>query len=68
MNSQWIEQVIAVNSIHPQHSAALFDGLRHFVLLFHDEMLEALAGGIQARLVKGTMRTILTDLTTSLIK
>lgn len=68
MNSQWIERVIVVNSVHPQHSAALFGGLRHFVLLFHDEMLEALATGIEARLVKGTMRTILVDLTTGLIK
>jgi hypothetical protein len=66
-NSDWIEHVIAVNSVHPQHSAAMFDRLRHFVLLFHDEMLEALATGIEARLVKGTMTTILTDLTTSLI-
>ena len=67
LNSQWIDHVITVNSVHPQHSAALFDGLRHFALLFHDEMLEALATGIEARLVKGTMKTILTGLTTSLI-
>jgi hypothetical protein len=67
VNSRWIEHVITVNSVHPQHSTALFDGLRHFVLLFHDETLEALATGIEARLVEGTMTTILTDLTTSLI-
>jgi hypothetical protein len=36
------------------------------VLLFHDEMLEALAGGIEARLTEGTMREILTSLTGSL--
>ena len=34
----------------------------------HDEMLEALAGGIESRLVTGTMVTILQDLAGSLIE
>jgi hypothetical protein len=67
LNSIWIEHVITVNSVHPQHSRALFAGLRHFVLLFHDEMLEVLATGIEARLVKGTTRAILADLANNLI-
>lgn len=62
VNSQWISHVITVNSVHPQHSAALFAGLRHFVLLFHDEMLEVLAATIEARLVTGTLPAILADL------
>jgi hypothetical protein len=37
------------------------------VLLFHDEMLEALARGIESRLVEGTTRSVLADLTDSLI-
>jgi hypothetical protein len=68
LNSQWIEQAITVNSVHPQYSRALFGGLRHFVLLFHDDMLEALASGIEARLIKGTMRAILADLTSNLVE
>jgi hypothetical protein len=35
------------------------------VLLFHDEMLEVLARGIESRLVKGTMRGILGSVTDS---
>jgi hypothetical protein len=67
LNSRWIEHAITVNSVHPQHSAAPFRQLHHYLLLFHDEMAEALARGMQARLVHGTMRSILGDLVNSLI-
>jgi hypothetical protein len=67
VNSAWIEDAIRVNSVHPHHSDAPFRQLHHYVLLFHDEMLEALADGIDARLTGGTMREILTSLTGSLI-
>jgi hypothetical protein len=67
VNSAWIEDAIRVNSVHPHHSDGPFRRLHHYVLLFHDEMLEALAGGIEARLTEGTMREILTSLTGSLI-
>ena len=67
LNSAWIEEAIKVNSVHPQHSDAPFRQLHHYVLLFHDEMAEALARGIEARLVPGTMRAILSELAESLI-
>jgi hypothetical protein len=67
VNSAWIEQAIKVNSVHPHHSDAPFRRLHHYVLLFHDEMLEALARGIESRLVEGTTRSVLADLTDSLI-
>jgi hypothetical protein len=68
VNSEWIEEAIRVNSVHPRHSDAAFRRLRHYALLFHDEMLEALAQGIESRLVTGTMGTILNDLADSLIQ
>lgn len=67
LNSAWIEEAIKVNSVHPQHSDTPFRQLHHYVLLFHDEMAEALAAGIEARLVQGTMRAILSELAESLI-
>lgn len=67
MNSAWIEDAIKVNSVHPYHSDAPFRRLHHYVLLFHDEMLEALAHGISSRLVTGTMRELLVELTGNLI-
>jgi hypothetical protein len=41
--------------------------LHHYALLFLDDMVEALARDIESRLVEGTMRAILQDLTGSLI-
>jgi hypothetical protein len=67
LNSAWIEEAIGVNSVHPHHSDAPFRQLHHYALLFHDEMIEALARGIESRLVKGTMRAILHDLAGNLI-
>jgi hypothetical protein len=61
-NSDWIEQAIKVNSVHPHHSDDYFRGLRHYALLFHDEMVEALADSISATLVQGTMRAVMTDI------
>ncbi len=66
-NSAWIEDAIKVNSVHPSHSDLPFRKLHHYALLFHDEMLEALASGITAQLVSGTIRGILQHLTGSLI-
>jgi hypothetical protein len=68
MNSTWIEEAIKVNSVHPNHSDATFRQLHHYALLFHDEMLEALARGIESRLVTGTMGVILEDLAGQLIQ
>ena len=67
VNSAWIEDAIKVNSVHPHHSDAPFRQLHHYALLFHDEMLEALARGIESRVVEGTMRAVLADLAGSLI-
>jgi hypothetical protein len=49
------------------YSEAPFRQLHHYALLFHDEMLEALACGLESRLVEGTMRETLGSLTDSLI-
>ncbi len=66
-NSRWIEEVITVNSVHPHHSDTPFWRLHHYALLFHDEMLEALALDVESRLVNGTMREIMVSLTGTLI-
>jgi hypothetical protein len=68
LNSAWIEDAIKVNSVHPNHSDAPFRQLHHYALLFHDEMIEALAQDIESRLVTGTMRAILQDLVGRLIE
>jgi len=61
-NSSWIEEAIAVNSVHPHHSDAPFRALHHYVLVFQDEMVEALATSITVDERLGTMRSVLTNL------
>lgn len=61
-NSDWIEQVIRVNSVHPLHRDEPYRRLRHFVLPFHDEMVEVLAHSIETTKVTGTLRGVLTGL------
>lgn len=67
VNTAWIEDAIRVNSVHPNHSDAPFRELHHFARLFYDEMLQALAHGIEARLTQGTLRANVADLTVSLL-
>lgn len=67
LNSRWIQEAIKVNSVHPHHSDVPFRQLHHYALLFHDEMLEALALSISSRLVRGTLREIMSDLASALI-
>jgi len=59
-NSTWLEEHIRVNSVHEQHNEHGWRTLTHYFLVFHDEMFEALAGTIAARLVPGTMSSLLT--------
>lgn len=65
-NSPWREQARRVNSVHPYHSDAEFDALRHFLLAFHDEMVETLCHAIRVRRVHRSMRAALIDLAAEL--
>jgi hypothetical protein len=52
-NSLLLEEHIRMNSVHPHHQEATWRRLHHYVLLFHDEMLECLAGGTRTHTAKG---------------
>jgi len=58
-NSTWLEEHIRINSVHEQHNEHGWRTLTHYFLVFHDEMFEALAGTVAARLVQGTMSSLL---------
>lgn len=42
-HSRWIEELREMNRVHPHHSDARFDKLRHFIWTFHDNTFECLA-------------------------
>jgi hypothetical protein len=58
-NSTWLDELIAINSAHDRHNEATWSRLNHYFVGFHDEMFEALATGVDARLVRGTLRGLL---------
>jgi hypothetical protein len=42
-NSRWLAEQEQINSVHDYYSPAKWRDLRHYMLLFHDEMFECLA-------------------------
>jgi hypothetical protein len=66
-NSQWLEEHIRINSVHSNHSDAVWRELHHYFLAFHDEMFEAIAAGIEARVVHASLRPLLDQLTAELL-
>jgi hypothetical protein len=52
--------------VHHRHSEAGWRRLHHYFFAFHDEMVEAIATDARGRLVRGTMRSLLADLTREL--
>lgn len=61
-NSEWIEQAIRVNSVHPGHRDEPFRKLRHYVLPFHDDTVEVLTDSLEMSVVEGTIRSVLAEL------
>jgi hypothetical protein len=41
--SSWVRRLERMNRVHPQHSAESFLRLQHFILTFHDSILECVA-------------------------
>jgi hypothetical protein len=67
MNSAWLEEHIRWNRVHPSHSDASWRELNHYLLAFHDDTIEVLARGIEARPTRGTMSSLLQSCLDTLI-
>ena len=66
-NSAWLDEHIRMNSVHPNHSDDQWRLQRHYLLAFHDEMVEVLAHSIEAHVVRGSLRSLLVDSADALI-
>ncbi len=42
-NSTWIDELKKINKVHPRYNEDSWIALKHFALLFHDEILEVIA-------------------------
>jgi hypothetical protein len=43
--SEWIQELIKMNSVHPYHKDELFSKYEHFIFFFHDTCFEIVAKG-----------------------
>ena len=66
-NSALLAEHVRINSVHPSHDAASWAEVRHYFLVFHDDIVEVLAEGISAQRATGTMRGLLSAATNALI-
>jgi hypothetical protein len=58
-NSRWLAEVIGINRVHDHFDPRSWEDKRHFLLVFHDETVEAIASGIEVERVRASMRGLL---------
>jgi hypothetical protein len=56
VNSRWLEELKQINSIHEYYNPANWQNVKHYLLLFHDEMFECIATDYKIELIHGTFR------------
>ena len=54
-NSRWLTEEIQIQSVHRGFDPARWKGTRHYLLAFHDEMLECIADGCRMHALDMTM-------------
>ena len=60
-NSSWIAELKSINKVHPYYSEDGWKDKKHFVLLFHDEILEVIATDYKIETFKTTYRLLGTE-------
>ena len=55
INSRWIKDLQAINSVHSQYDAAHWTRRNHYLLAFHDETVECVADGFRAEVKRTTL-------------
>ena len=66
-DSDWIAEVIKINSVHPRHSQDLFKDYKHFILTFHDSMFECIAKNYKLSFSNKSMGELISKQVESLI-
>jgi hypothetical protein len=58
-NSRWLSELIEINRVHERFDPQAWEDKRHFLLVFHDETVEAIACDIEVQTVQTSMRALL---------
>jgi hypothetical protein len=60
-NSRWLRELIEINRVHERFNPESWHDKRHFLLVFHDETVEAVAREIEVQPVRKSMRELLAE-------
>jgi hypothetical protein len=61
-NSEWIEELETMNSIHPHHRPGMNERYSHFIFAFHDTTFECVAKGFTVNIQKGSMNLAIQEM------
>jgi hypothetical protein len=59
-NSRWLAELTAINRVHDRFDPEGWQGLRHFLFVFHDECIEAIASEVEVVTCTESMPALLT--------
>ena len=62
VRSRWVQELQAINSVHRQYDPARWKERHHYLLAFHDETIECMAGGFVAEVRMTTLAQACRDL------
>ncbi len=58
-SSSWIRRLARMNSVHPDHRDAAFDGYQHLVFAFHDSTFEVICRDLSVTLARGSISSVI---------
>jgi len=67
VNSPWLREVQANNSVHSQYNPERWIDVKHFIFWFHDSTFECLARGLMPEVVQDTMANLMVRLAGKLV-
>lgn len=62
VRSRWVQELQTINSVHSQYDPARWKDRHHYLLAFHDETVECVAGGFTAEVRMTTLAQACRDL------
>jgi len=60
-NSTWLKELKRINKVHPFYTEDRWKDKKHFMLLFHDEILEVIATEYRIEIFKTTFEVLATE-------
>jgi hypothetical protein len=60
-NSRWLAELVEMNRTHSRFSQESWEGARHFLFVFHDESVEAIADEVEVQTFRESIPSLLAE-------